>query len=80
MRASVVSDAEFWESLKISPAYRHVNFEVENSKMDIWLAQPKNKNRKKTRQFILNWLNKIERPVVGQPSMLKPSGHMKVVL
>lgn len=63
VRATVASDEEFWESLKVSPAYRHVNFEIENGKMDVWLALPQNKHRMKTRKFILNWLNKVEKPV-----------------
>lgn len=79
LRATVVSDDDFWNSLRDSPAYRHVNLEVENSKMDIWLAQPEHKGRVKTRKFILNWLNKVPKPVVAHPAV-KPAGHMKVVL
>lgn len=61
-----LSDAEWMESLKINPAYNHINFTIENGRMDAWLALPKNRHRKKTRQFVLNWLNKIERPLAVQ--------------
>ncbi|MDD5244071.1 MAG: hypothetical protein PHU49_08640 [Syntrophorhabdaceae bacterium] len=54
---------EFLTSLKNNPAYKHINIEMELAKMDQWLLLPKNKNRKKTPRFILNWLNKIESPI-----------------
>ncbi len=56
---------DFLESLKKNPAYQHINFETELAKMDAWLLLPKNKRRKKTPTFILNWLNKIEAPLNG---------------
>ncbi|MDH5738689.1 MAG: hypothetical protein OEY77_00020 [Nitrospira sp.] len=62
LRASVVSE-DFWSSLGANPAYQHIDLAVENGKMDAWLALSKNKRRKKTRQFVLNWLNKIEQPM-----------------
>jgi hypothetical protein len=71
-------DEAFWESLKVNPAYRHINFEVERGKMDAWFALPKNKQRKLTRPFVLNWLNKIDPPLAP---VLKPfTGHTKVCL
>lgn len=62
LRATVV-DEVFWEELKKNPAYRHIDLVVENGKMDAWLALPSNTHRKKTRRFVLSWLNKIDRPV-----------------
>jgi hypothetical protein len=56
---------DFLESLKKNSAYQHINFETELAKMDAWLLLPKNKRRKKTPTFILNWLNKIEAPLNG---------------
>ncbi len=61
-------DFDFVSSLKINPAYSHINLEIELSKMDAWLLLPKNKGRKKTSRFILNWINKIEKPFqISQP-------------
>ena len=57
------SEESFWEALQKNPAYRHTNLEIEKGKMVAWLSLPKNKNRKLTRQFALNWLNKIETPL-----------------
>lgn len=55
-----LTDVEWLESLKGNTAYAHVNFPVELGKMDAWLSLKKNKHRKRTRRFVLNWLNKIE--------------------
>lgn len=52
-------------SLRRNIAYAHIDFETEFAKMDAWLLLPKNKGRKKTQRFILNWLNKIEKPITG---------------
>lgn len=60
-RKSVLSEEEFLASLKASPAYNHVNVPVELSKMDTWLLA--NPGRKKTRKFVVNWLNRIEAPI-----------------
>jgi hypothetical protein len=62
LRATVVND-EFFLELKKNPAYAHIDMERENGKMDAWLALPANRNRIKTRKFVLNWLNKIESPL-----------------
>lgn len=53
-------DESFWNSLKENLAYKHIDLAVERGKMAAWLALPKNKHRKLTRAFALNWLNKIE--------------------
>jgi hypothetical protein len=54
---------DFISSLKENPAYKEIDIDKELHKMDAWLSLPKNKGRKKTHRFILNWLNKIDRPV-----------------
>lgn len=60
------ADGGLWlEELKKNPAYQHINFAVELGKMDAWLAlRPK---RKRTKTFVLNWLNKIDPPLVLPP-------------
>ncbi len=58
-------EKDFITSLKANPAYKEIDIERELSKMDAWLSTPKGKGRKKTTQFILNWLNKID---VSMPS------------
>jgi len=55
------SNADFISMLKTSPAYRHVDVEQELAKMDVWLNV--NKGRKKTKRFVVNWLNKVEKPL-----------------
>jgi hypothetical protein len=49
-------DEEFWSEMRRH--YPNVDVDAESRKMDAWLlARP---GRKKTRQFVINWLNKVE--------------------
>ena len=57
-----ISDEEFMKALKNNEAYNHINIDMEMGKMDAWLLA--HKGRQKTRGFIVNWLNKIDRPVI----------------
>ncbi len=65
----VVKGGDFIETLKANIAYKHINIDIELAKMDIWLALPRNKGRKKTDRFILNWLNKIDKPIDTRPKV-----------
>ncbi len=62
-RSTPTTDDEFWASLKSNPAYSGIDLVAERGKMVAWLALPKNSSRRLTRQFVLNWLNKIEKPM-----------------
>jgi len=68
-----LTDEEFIKSLKENPAYKKIDIDKELAKMDAWLITPKGKGRKKTRQFILNWLNRIDTPVELGSQKLKPA-------
>jgi uncharacterized protein YdaU (DUF1376 family) len=49
-------DEEFWTEMKRH--YPNIDVEAESRKMDAWLlARP---GRKKTRMFVIGWLNKVE--------------------
>lgn len=49
-------DEEFWAEMRRH--YPEIDVDAESRKMDAWLlARP---GRKKTRQFVINWLNKVE--------------------
>ena len=53
-------DEEFWAEMRRH--YPDIDVEAESRKMDAWLlARP---GRKKTRQFVINWLNKVEVPLL----------------
>ena len=70
-------DDAFIQSLKENIAYQGIDIDREIGKMQAWLAVPKNKRRRMTHQFIVNWLNKAERPVQfseahGTPVLTKP--------
>jgi hypothetical protein len=64
-----LTDQDFINSLKTNPAYKHIDFETELGRADGWLlAHP---GRKKTRQFIVRWLNRIEKPMAIKTSVVK---------
>lgn len=67
-KSSKVTDEEFISSLTENIAYHGINVKVQLAKMDAWLLA--NPNRQKTRRFVVNWLNKCDRPVSG-------NGHSK---
>jgi hypothetical protein len=54
----------FLDTLKTNIAYNHINIEIELGKMDAWLSL--HPGRQKTKQFVLKWLNKIEKPLPTQ--------------
>jgi len=56
-----LSSKEFLDSLKDNPAYKGIDLERESAKMDVWLIG--HPGRKKTKRFVVNWLNKVEVPL-----------------
>jgi hypothetical protein len=56
-----LSDEEFVKKLKNNSAYAGIDIDRELGKMDAWLAT--RPGRQKTRQFVVNWLNKIDKPL-----------------
>jgi len=59
--ANAPTDSVFLDILKTNPAYKMIDIDIELKKMDAWLlARP---GRKKTRRFIVNWLNKVDKPI-----------------
>lgn len=64
-----LSDDEFIKSLKENQAYKHIDVDAELGKMDAWLST--RPGRKKSRPFVVNWLNKIEKPLKVVP--LRPA-------
>ncbi len=67
-----ITDEQFIESLKNNPAYSGLDIDTELGKMDAWILA--NPARKKTRRFIVSWLNKADKPVhtgVHRPHLTK---------
>lgn len=62
---SASKDEEFISALKANPAYKGIDIDRELAKMDAWLMT--HPRRKKTKRFIVNWLNKIDTPVEIAP-------------
>lgn len=62
-----LSDPEFILQLKHNPIYAHIDILREIGKMESWLLIPKNRRRKLTASFMVNWLNKIEGPMKVEP-------------
>lgn len=57
----LLSTKDFLTSLKHNVSYKHIDVEHELGKMDAWLST--HPGRQKTQKFIVNWLNKIEKPI-----------------
>ena len=53
-----LADHDFIAQLKHNVAFRHINIEVELGKMDAWFLTPKGRRRKKTMEFVVNWLSR----------------------
>jgi hypothetical protein len=60
-------------------AYHWVDWPTELTKMQTWLALPKNKRRTMTRDFITNWINKIPAPVQVKVPVTVPVPYTKQV-
>lgn len=70
------SNALFFSSLKTNPAYSCIDIDREVGRMQAWLALPANKGRQCTPRFVLNWLNKVERPLSLAPTNGNGNGHV----
>jgi hypothetical protein len=57
---------EFVAELK--KIYDYIDIDVELKRIDAWLLT--HQDRKKTRRFVTNWLNRIEKPMPKQKSTL----------
>jgi len=64
-----LADEEFLAELQKTGAYEGIDIDAELRKMHAWLLTPKGRGRKLTRQFVVNWLNKVDRP-------MQLSGHL----
>ena len=62
----IENTALFLTKLKENSAYKGIDIDKELSKMDAWFLTPKGRGRKKTKAFIVNWLNKIDVEIGGQ--------------
>ena len=69
------TDDEWLCDLKKDPTYSHVDIDNELGKMKQWLSLPKNAKRKLTRPFILNWINKIDKPLEGVSNVASTAGN-----
>ena len=56
------SDVEWLQQVKANPAYAGIDVEREVERARLWLATNK-PQRKCSRRYLLNWLNRAERPV-----------------
>lgn len=63
-----ISEEEFLASLKTNPAYQGISLDGELAKMDAWLlTRP---GRRKTRKFVVAWLNRIDAPLCSKPKVI----------
>jgi hypothetical protein len=70
-----LSGEDFIKTLKTNPAYKGIDINRELGKMDAWLLS--NPGRQKTKRFIVNWLNKIDKPIGPITNEIKPTPDPK---
>lgn len=75
-----LTDEEWISQLKRNPAYKHIDFDREFGKMDAWFSIPRNSKRQRTRQFILNWLNKADPGVFSAQVSTSRAERVKALL
>jgi len=68
----VLTDDAFLASLKRNPAYEGIDIDRELGKLDAWLSTPRGRGKQKTRQRIVNWLNRADRPMAASSSPAPP--------
>lgn len=61
----VLTDDAFLAKLKESEAYKGIDIDRELGKLDAWLLTPRGRGKQRTRQRIVNWLNRADRPMVS---------------
>lgn len=66
-KSTSLTDEQFLASLRQNGAYTGIDLHRELAKMDAWLTA--NPQRKKTRRFVVNWLNRAatDRPLTLGP-------------
>ena len=67
----VIQPPDFLTAIKNNPAYKGIDIDSELSKMDAWLLTKP--GRKKTKQFVVNWLNRIDKGLPSQTPLRVPS-------
>jgi len=77
-RSASLTDDQFLEGLKVNPTYKGIDIDRELGKMDAWLSTKP--GRVKSRRFIVNWLNKIERPVEGKKGFVGQERYTNALL
>lgn len=66
------SDDEFIDELKKNKAYTGIDIETELGKLDAWLMTPRGRGKTKTRGRIVNWLNRVDKPLLLAPAPSRP--------
>jgi len=69
-----MTDEDFIEYLKASPAFKHIDIARELYKMDAWLLT--HPGRRKSKMFIINWLNKILPEMPVEKPLLKTEAQV----
>ena len=60
-KAALPPDDDFWKQIK--GLYYWVNVDMETNKMKAYQLTERGKNWKMTKRSVVNWLNKIEKPL-----------------
>jgi hypothetical protein len=58
-----LADEEFIAALKNNPAYAGIDIDREIGKLQAWLQTPKGFGKHMTRSRVVNWLNRVDKPM-----------------
>jgi len=61
----VLSDDQFLDTLRSNPAYQGLDLDREMGKLDAWLLTPRGAGKQKTRQRVVAWLNRADKPMAA---------------
>ena len=71
---TVLSDADFLETLRKNPAYARLDMAEQMGRLDAWLTTPRGRGKQKTRGRVVNWLNRALEDLPLAPSGEEPYG------
>lgn len=71
-KGAKLSDDAFLADLRKNDGYRGIDIDRELGRMKAWLSTARGARRSLTRQFVVNWLNKIDLPLNGHDKITHP--------
>ena len=75
-RSILMADDKFWEEIR--KIYTYINIDHEIQKMKGYMLSPKGRKWRMTQQRVVEWLNRIDKPI-EMPMTDNPYSHFEIV-